>query len=54
MPKAEALQEAKRWLKTLLADEAKKHLGTDNGSGAAYPFQNPRFWAAFILLGDPA
>ncbi len=40
MPKAVALQEAKRWLRS--------YRDADGGQ----PFANPVFWAAFILLGD--
>ena len=35
MPKAEALREAKIWLRN------------------RKPFQDPRYWVAFILIGDP-
>ena len=40
MPKAVALQEAKRWLR--------EYRDAQGGQ----PFSNPVFWAAFILLGD--
>jgi CHAT domain-containing protein len=41
MPKAKALQEAKRWLR-----EWKDESG-------ATPFAHPYYWSAFILIGDP-
>lgn len=40
MPKAEALQEAKQWLRN--------HTDEDGGK----PFEHPRYWSAFILIGD--
>jgi CHAT domain-containing protein len=40
MPKAEALQEAKRWLRAY-TDE--------NGD---QPYQHPYYWSAFVLIGD--
>jgi tetratricopeptide (TPR) repeat protein len=70
--KAEALQEAKRWLKELSRAEVEKlggELVRREGRGAeepkgppapreslpagAAPFAHPRYWAAFILIGDP-
>ncbi len=73
MPKAEALREAKVWLrelrlKDLLAlaaeesnevnqDQATKSRPPDERAAAANendrPFEAPRFWAAFVLAGDP-
>jgi CHAT domain-containing protein len=72
MRKAEALAEAKRWLRDLPADEAvrltadlaggvargkdepalKLVVPNDPGSGRK-PFAHPRYWAAFVLFGDP-
>jgi Tfp pilus assembly protein PilF len=71
LPKAEALGEAKRWLRQLPRSEAEalaarlahgsvraseetKGPGTVPvvPSGEA-PFAHPRYWAAFILIGDP-
>jgi CHAT domain-containing protein len=65
MPKADALAEAKRWLRTLPADEATR-LGKDLTRGisestgppretarSAHPYEHPYYWAAFILIGDP-
>ena len=64
MPKAEALDEAKRWLRNLSAGEAAAELNrlgestpiptpTSPAPAGARPFDHPRFWAAFILVGDP-
>ncbi len=64
MPKAEALAEAKAWLRraeTAEVDSAisaltrgtlgrRIHGGPDP---TARPFAEPRFWAAFILIGSP-
>jgi tetratricopeptide (TPR) repeat protein len=72
LPKAEALREAKAWLRTLPRVEVEKLAGqlargvvraSEEGppreasrpvlpAGAA-PFAHPRYWAAFILIGDP-
>jgi len=59
MPKAEALAEAKRWLRGLSHDEAQRRLkalrvpvNADQLSGER-PFEHPHFWAAFVLIGDP-
>ncbi len=41
MSKAEALQEAKRWLRDC-TDEYGEH-----------PYEHPYFWSAFVLIGDP-
>jgi CHAT domain-containing protein len=74
--KADALAEAKHWLRTLSLAEATTRLGmiTDGvarGKGRpplplvtppvdattepkeARPFAHPKYWAAFILIGDP-
>jgi len=66
LPKAEALREAKHWLRALSADEAgrlKAQLpGTSRGEkmvddlpapSALHPYEHPYYWAAFILIGDP-
>jgi tetratricopeptide (TPR) repeat protein len=76
LPKAEALHEAKRWLRTLPRAEVEALAGQlAKGSVRAdeepdrpappreasrpavpageTPFAHPRFWAAFILIGDP-
>jgi CHAT domain-containing protein len=76
MSKAEALREAKLWLRTLTASEALERLGAltqgvvrgerparqemqavpkPKDAGADYqPYAHPRYWAAFILIGDPS
>jgi tetratricopeptide (TPR) repeat protein len=75
MPKAEALQEAKQWLRTLTVDQVDGELAAlERGEvrplarekgvparreapalkpGAVKPYENPYFWAAFVLAGDP-
>jgi CHAT domain-containing protein len=75
MPKAEALREAKQWLRKLTATEALDRLGAITegvvrGERPAreamhavpkpkdvardfHPYAHPRYWAAFILLGEP-
>jgi tetratricopeptide (TPR) repeat protein len=74
--KADALHEAKQWLRTLSLAEATQRLGTITNGVArgkdqpalkvmvppveapadpkeAKPFAHPKYWAAFILIGDP-
>jgi CHAT domain-containing protein len=75
LPKAEALREAKQWLRTLPRVEVEKLAGqlamgdvraseekSPKGKAKAAlpalpsgntPFAHPRYWAAFILIGDP-
>jgi tetratricopeptide (TPR) repeat protein len=65
MPKAEALSEAKGWLRGLDLREAERELtaaGLSRGERTAKaaaagvssrPFDHPYYWAAFILIGDP-
>jgi tetratricopeptide (TPR) repeat protein len=65
MPKAEALREAKKWLRELTVDEAgvaeSKLLQVSRGDPrplkgtpvATRPYEHPHFWAAFVLVGDP-
>jgi CHAT domain-containing protein len=69
LPKAEALREAKLWLRNLTADEAlalaaqlpgsqdrgtvRERPATEEPSAAEHPYAAPYYWAAFILLGDP-
>jgi tetratricopeptide (TPR) repeat protein len=75
LPKAEALHEAKQWLRTLTATEALERLGTitqgvvrgerpakeemkalpvpKDAAKDYRPYAHPRYWAAFILIGDP-
>ena len=61
MPKAEALREAKEWLRGLTDDQVQNIL-TRGGVHArasrpnekeARPYAHPHFWAGFILTGDP-
>jgi tetratricopeptide (TPR) repeat protein len=65
MPKAEALGEAKLWLRELPAEQVQKLLeqlpSGERGervkarapAGSAKPYAHPHYWAAFILIGDP-
>jgi len=76
MGKADALHEAKLWLRNLSSDDATQRLatiskGVSRGGGAKAieiaipksadakpeaakkPFDHPKYWAAFILIGDP-
>jgi CHAT domain-containing protein len=75
MPKAEALREAKQWLRNLTAAEALDRLGVltqgvvrgerpareamrgvprpKDAAKDYRPYAHPRYWAAFILIGDP-
>jgi CHAT domain-containing protein len=78
LPRAEALREAKTWLRQMTRGEAERLLaslvdGVPRGERASIkkalplrqpagggapkkgdrPFDDPYFWAAFVLLGDP-
>jgi CHAT domain-containing protein/tetratricopeptide (TPR) repeat protein len=69
LPRAEALAEAKRWLRGLTGSEVATALAAlEPGSSAPRaeprpssppaasslrPFAHPHFWAGFILVGDP-
>jgi hypothetical protein len=65
MPKAEAVGEAKRWLRGLTtkkADAAETELPQTsrdnvrrrmNAPVEHHPYEHPHFWAAFVLVGDP-
>jgi CHAT domain-containing protein len=64
LPKAEALREAKAWLRSLTVKEVEHHLaalprGAEREKPAApvpatvHPYGHPYYWAAFILIGDP-
>jgi CHAT domain-containing protein len=62
LPKAEALREAKEWLRNLDAAEVGEHLaalprGTVEAKrtapSAPKPYAHPYYWAGFILVGDP-
>ena len=66
LPKAEALAEAKQWLRTLTTHEAERlcarlpaaeRIGKVSGpphsaAKAGRPYEHPYYWAAFILIGD--
>jgi CHAT domain-containing protein len=63
LPKAEALRDAKEWLRRLTSDEvqaelkliARGDLRPEKGEPlAGHPFEHPYYWAAFILIGDPS
>jgi hypothetical protein len=62
LSKAEALQEAKAWLRGLSGAEALGALdGISRGErrhrsvppAESHPFAHPHYWAGFILIGDP-
>jgi len=68
LPKAEALHEAKQWLRKLTWNELvemednfgeKVYRGSSDepimisSDSGDRPFEHPRHWAAFILMGDP-
>jgi CHAT domain-containing protein len=66
MAKAAALREARDWLRTLTAEEARRLVrdlpggirGTErlrprgDQPEPARPFEHPHYWSAFVLLGD--
>ena len=63
MPKAEALREAKAWLRNLSREEVESEWtlisrgGVKSGkvvqNPSPHPFADPLYWAGFILTGDP-
>jgi CHAT domain-containing protein/tetratricopeptide (TPR) repeat protein len=68
LPKAEALAEAKRWLRGLRPDEVEQLTrdlparGTrgrleprkaPEGPSAVHSYEHPYYWSGFILIGDP-
>ena len=65
MSKAEALREAKSWLRGLTPEEVGRLLtalpGNERGerkgrpaTGKSRRYEHPNYWAAFILIGDPS
>jgi CHAT domain-containing protein len=67
LSKAEALREAKQWLRSLTSDQITKQIarlpklerGSERvrkpatGPPTHTPFAHPYYWSAFILIGDP-
>jgi CHAT domain-containing protein len=62
MSKAEALREAKAWLRGLTDSEVRREMDAIVRGGlgpkssrppADHPFVHPHDWAGFILIGDP-
>jgi CHAT domain-containing protein/tetratricopeptide (TPR) repeat protein len=62
LPKAEALREAKAWLRGLTSEAVDAGLqpiarGIPRAKRgqpvAGHPFEHPHYWAGFILMGDP-
>ena len=65
LPKAEALREAKQWLRGLTAEQIDRETARlpklerggvrprAGGATEARPYAHPNYWSAFILIGDP-
>jgi hypothetical protein len=66
LPKAEALREAKHWLRDLTAEQIDQAVAglpkgerggvrprAGGGAAEAHPYAHPYYWSAFILVGDP-
>lgn len=57
MSKADALQEAKRWLRTYEVQGRGVGRGPVIARGGRaevrHPYEHPYYWAAFVLIGDP-
>jgi CHAT domain-containing protein len=64
LAKAEALREAKAWLRGLSAKDVDRELAqlprgqererpSAPGIREGHPYDHPYYWAAFILIGDP-
>ena len=62
LPKAEALGEAKQWLRGLTSEAVEAELSQirrgiprdKRGQPVVgHPFEHPHYWAGFILMGDP-
>jgi tetratricopeptide (TPR) repeat protein len=63
MSRAEALREAKEWLRGLTADQVASELqqmprgqprAKEGRPVEGHPFASPHYWAAFMLTGDPS
>ena len=64
MPKAEALAEAKRWLRGAGPSEVGAALAAlprgeivrreaVKAASSAHPYEDPTYWAGFVLVGRP-
>lgn len=53
MPKADALAEAKHWLRTLEVDDDRGVGRGGTQDATVRPYEHPYYWAPFVLLGDP-
>jgi CHAT domain-containing protein/tetratricopeptide (TPR) repeat protein len=65
LPKAEALREAKAWLRDLPAEEVRQQVAAlpalergaerqrQPAAEGVRPYADPYYWSAFILIGDP-
>jgi CHAT domain-containing protein len=66
LPKAEALREAKTWLRGLTSDQVEEQVArlpklerggerprAGGAAAEAHPYAHPYYWSAFILIGDP-
>jgi CHAT domain-containing protein len=66
LPKAEALREAKTWLRDLTTDQVDQAVArlpkaersgerprAGSAAAEAHPYAHPYYWSAFILIGDP-
>jgi CHAT domain-containing protein/Flp pilus assembly protein TadD len=65
MPKAESLRDAQLYLRTLTGGDISKIINSNSAMREHYdtlsyeahkavkPFSNPRYWGAFICIGDP-
>jgi CHAT domain-containing protein/Tfp pilus assembly protein PilF len=66
LSKAEALREAKQWLRNLTTDQVTEQVArlpklerggerprAGGAAAKAHPYAHPYYWSAFILIGDP-
>jgi CHAT domain-containing protein len=67
LPKAEALREAKAWLRSLTKEEADRRVAglpaVERGAvrerppsvplATLRPYEHPYYWSAFVLIGEP-